>query len=174
MTSTPSDEQLDAAVSAINDPERLRDAQDLVARAAPALQRVLATAIAEGGWFDLAHAVPEDAAGRLTPTRPPGGDCERPAGLHHPPHLLHERGHIAHEEDAEHAHDRVERSAPMPGACCIPEAELQVGDATQAFDVSMSQSPSAIKSSLECFQHCESDGGVRFGKLTVYAPLADL
>ena len=50
-----SDAQLDAAIRAINDPARLREAQDLVTRAAPALQRVLATAIAEGGWFDLAH-----------------------------------------------------------------------------------------------------------------------
>jgi hypothetical protein len=51
----PSESELDAAIGAINDPDRLREAQELVARAAPALQRVLATAIAEGGWFDLAH-----------------------------------------------------------------------------------------------------------------------
>ncbi|MHB8691894.1 MAG: hypothetical protein ACYDHH_11650 [Solirubrobacteraceae bacterium] len=51
----PTDAQLDAAIETINDPDRLREAQELVARAAPALQRVLATAIAEGGWFDLAH-----------------------------------------------------------------------------------------------------------------------
>jgi hypothetical protein len=51
----PNDADLDAAIAAINDPLRLREAQDLVARAAPALQRVLAAAIAEGGWFDLGH-----------------------------------------------------------------------------------------------------------------------
>ena len=51
----PTDAELDAAIAAINQPERLREAEDLVARAAPALQRVLAAAIAEGGWFDLAH-----------------------------------------------------------------------------------------------------------------------
>lgn len=49
-------DQLDAAIAAINDPERLRRAQDLVARAAPGLQRVLASAIADGGWFDTAHS----------------------------------------------------------------------------------------------------------------------
>jgi hypothetical protein len=49
------DADLDAAIAAITDPQRLLEAQDLVMRAAPALQRVLATAIAEGGWFDLAH-----------------------------------------------------------------------------------------------------------------------
>ena len=49
------DADLDAAIAAITDPQRLRTAQDLVIRAAPALQRVLAAAIAEGGWFDLAH-----------------------------------------------------------------------------------------------------------------------
>ena len=46
---------LDAAIAALSDPERLKQAQDMVARAAPALQHVLATALDEGGWFDTAH-----------------------------------------------------------------------------------------------------------------------
>jgi hypothetical protein len=50
------DAELDAAIGALSDPEHLRDAQDLVARAAPSLQRVLDAAIADGGWFDGAHA----------------------------------------------------------------------------------------------------------------------
>lgn len=49
------DAELDAAIAELTDPERLRDAQDVVMRAAPSLQRVLAAAIAEGGWFDAAH-----------------------------------------------------------------------------------------------------------------------
>jgi hypothetical protein len=49
------DADLDAAIVAITDSQRLLEAQDLVMRAAPSLQRVLASAIAEGGWFDLAH-----------------------------------------------------------------------------------------------------------------------
>ncbi len=49
------DTELDAAIAAIAAPERLREAQDLVARSAPALQRVLAAALDEGGWFDLGH-----------------------------------------------------------------------------------------------------------------------
>jgi hypothetical protein len=49
-------DDLDAAIAAISDPERLRQAQDVVARAAPALQKVLAGALADGGWFDTAHA----------------------------------------------------------------------------------------------------------------------
>jgi hypothetical protein len=49
------DAELEAAIAAIADPERLRDAQDLVARSAPSLQRVLATALEEGGWFDMGH-----------------------------------------------------------------------------------------------------------------------
>lgn len=51
----PSDAELDAAIAAINEPGRLNDAQDLVARVAPSLQRVLAAALTEGGWFDLGH-----------------------------------------------------------------------------------------------------------------------
>ena len=49
------DAELEAAIAAIADAERLREAQDLVARNAPALQRVLAAALEEGGWFDLGH-----------------------------------------------------------------------------------------------------------------------
>jgi hypothetical protein len=62
---TYSDTELDGAIAALADPDRLREAQELVARIAPSLQRVLATALAEGGWFDVAHdqAVREAAGG---------------------------------------------------------------------------------------------------------------
>ncbi len=58
------DAELDAAIDEISDPGRLREAQNLVARTAPALQRVLAAALADGGWFDAAHeqAVQEASA----------------------------------------------------------------------------------------------------------------
>lgn len=49
------DADLDAAITALSEPGRLREAQDVVARAAPALQRVLDEALHEGGWFDSAH-----------------------------------------------------------------------------------------------------------------------
>jgi hypothetical protein len=49
------DADIDAAVTAISDPARLRQAQDVVGRAAPALQQVLAAALQDGGWFDAAH-----------------------------------------------------------------------------------------------------------------------
>ena len=45
------DEQIEAAIEAISDPERFREAERLVARAAPQLQRILAEALAAGGWF---------------------------------------------------------------------------------------------------------------------------
>jgi hypothetical protein len=59
------DADIDAAIAAITDPRRLQDAQEIVMRAVPSLQKVLATALAEGGWFDLGHdqAVREAAAG---------------------------------------------------------------------------------------------------------------
>jgi hypothetical protein len=49
------DAELDAAVAALNDPARLRDAQDAVMRTAPSLQRLLGVALKEGGWFDVGH-----------------------------------------------------------------------------------------------------------------------
>jgi hypothetical protein len=62
------DAELDAAIEAIGDPERMRAAQELVARAAPALQRVLARALADGGWFDTAHeAAVREAIGAEDP-----------------------------------------------------------------------------------------------------------
>jgi hypothetical protein len=50
------DEELDAAIEQLTEPDRLRGGQDLVMRAAPSLQRVLAAALSDGGWFDSAHA----------------------------------------------------------------------------------------------------------------------
>ena len=50
-----SDAEIDAAVGSLSDPQRLRDAQDLVARIAPQLQHVLADALESGGWFGQAH-----------------------------------------------------------------------------------------------------------------------
>lgn len=49
------DAEVEAAIVALTDAERLRAAQDLVARSAPGLQRALNAALSEGGWFDTAH-----------------------------------------------------------------------------------------------------------------------
>ena len=60
-----SDAEIDAAVASLSDAARLRDAQELVTRAAPRLQQVLEEALAAGGWFGDAHeqAVREAAGG---------------------------------------------------------------------------------------------------------------
>lgn len=50
-----SDEELDAAIERLAEAERFAEAETIVARAAPKLQRVLATALAEGGWFGESH-----------------------------------------------------------------------------------------------------------------------
>jgi len=49
-------EEVDAAVSALSDPDRFGHAQAIVTHAAPSLQRVLNAALEQGGWFDQAHA----------------------------------------------------------------------------------------------------------------------
>ncbi|HEY5707902.1 MAG TPA: hypothetical protein VIS51_00730 [Solirubrobacterales bacterium] len=51
----PDEEQLDAAIERLVDAERFAEAERIVARAAPQLQRVLAAALAEGGWFGESH-----------------------------------------------------------------------------------------------------------------------
>ena len=51
----PSDQQLEAAIERLVDAERFAEAEQIVARAAPQLQKVLAAALAEGGWFGESH-----------------------------------------------------------------------------------------------------------------------
>jgi hypothetical protein len=50
-----SDAEIDAAVEALSDPARFREAESQVARVAPQLQRILIHALEEGGWFGEAH-----------------------------------------------------------------------------------------------------------------------
>ena len=62
------DAELDAAIAALTEPQRLREAQALVSRAAPALQRVLGVALDVGGWFDAGHnQAVREAAGQEDP-----------------------------------------------------------------------------------------------------------
>jgi hypothetical protein len=49
------DAQVDAAVAALTERERLREAEARVARIAPQLQRILNQALRDGGWFDETH-----------------------------------------------------------------------------------------------------------------------
>jgi hypothetical protein len=51
-----SDAELEAAVAALADRDRFREAEALVARAAPHLGQILAQALAEGGWFGDSHS----------------------------------------------------------------------------------------------------------------------
>ena len=50
-----SEEQLESAIGRLTEAGRFSDAERIVARAAPGLQRVLASALAEGGWFGESH-----------------------------------------------------------------------------------------------------------------------
>jgi hypothetical protein len=51
----PDEKEFEAAIERLLDPERFSEAERIVARAAPRLQRVLAAALAEGGWFGEPH-----------------------------------------------------------------------------------------------------------------------
>jgi hypothetical protein len=56
------DEQLEAAVAALSEPDRFRGAEQRLAVLAPGLQRILADALSEGGWFGEAHEGQVNAA----------------------------------------------------------------------------------------------------------------
>ncbi len=71
-----SDTDLEAAIASLSEPGRLRAAQELLARAAPRLHRILDDALNEGGWFDPAHAQAvreatgaDDPSARMTAVR---------------------------------------------------------------------------------------------------------
>jgi hypothetical protein len=49
------DAEVEAAVQALSDPDRLTEAQRVVEANAPALQRILNQALDEANWFDTAH-----------------------------------------------------------------------------------------------------------------------
>jgi hypothetical protein len=51
----PGESDLGAAIERLLDPERFAAAERVVAQAAPDLQKVLAAALAEGGWFAEPH-----------------------------------------------------------------------------------------------------------------------
>ena len=50
-----SDAEIDVAVQVLSEPERLEDAQRVVASAAPALQAILENALEAAEWFGSAH-----------------------------------------------------------------------------------------------------------------------
>lgn len=64
-------DQLEAALDALSQPGRFAEAERLVARSAPQLQRLLAQALEAGGWFGESH----DAAVLKAATTP--GEEER-------------------------------------------------------------------------------------------------
>ena len=49
------DAEIDAALEALSDPARFREAESRVSRIAPQLQHILGQALHEGGWFGEAH-----------------------------------------------------------------------------------------------------------------------
>ena len=55
MPARYTEDELDAALDALSEPDGLREAEALVARAAPRLQRILAAALEAGGWFGDTH-----------------------------------------------------------------------------------------------------------------------
>ena len=68
MPERHSDAEIDAAIEEMSDPQRLEEAQRLVAAKAPQLQRILDQALASADWFGSAHqAEVLKAAGRPDP-----------------------------------------------------------------------------------------------------------
>jgi hypothetical protein len=51
----PDQSEFEAAIERLLAPERFSEAERVIAQAAPQLQKVLAAALAEGGWFGEPH-----------------------------------------------------------------------------------------------------------------------
>ena len=68
MPQRHSDAEIDAAIEALSDPQRLEEAQRLVSANAPQLQRILDQALEAADWYGSAHqAEVLRAAGRPDP-----------------------------------------------------------------------------------------------------------
>ena len=68
MPERHSDAEIDAAIDALSDPQRLEEAQRLVQAKAPQLQRILDQALEAADWYGSAHqAEVLKAAGRADP-----------------------------------------------------------------------------------------------------------
>jgi hypothetical protein len=65
------DEQVEAAVQALSDPERFAGAERTLTVLAPHLQHVLAHALEQGGWFGEAHR------SQVRSALAAGDECER-------------------------------------------------------------------------------------------------
>jgi len=72
----PDEDELEAAIERLLDTGRYSEAERVVAQAAPQLQKVLAAALAEGGWFGEPHeaetlkaATAPDPEGRIAAVR---------------------------------------------------------------------------------------------------------
>ncbi len=55
MASDDDAKRLEAAIEGLAEADRFAEAETIAARAAPQLQRLLAAALAEGGWFGESH-----------------------------------------------------------------------------------------------------------------------
>jgi hypothetical protein len=71
-----SEAELEAAVERLSEGDRFAEAERVVSRAAPGLQRILASALGAGGWFGESHeaeilkaATTPDSDQRLTSVR---------------------------------------------------------------------------------------------------------
>ena len=68
MPERHSDAEIDTAIEALSDPQRLEEAQRLVQAKAPQLQRILDQALEAADWYGSAHqAEVLKAAGRADP-----------------------------------------------------------------------------------------------------------
>lgn len=55
MSPDYTEEQVAAAVESISGADSVREAEQVISRAAPQIQRILGEALAAGGWFDESH-----------------------------------------------------------------------------------------------------------------------
>ena len=142
------DAEIDAAVEALSDPDRFREAESRVARVAPQLQRILSHALDEGGWFGEAHdgqvlkaATTPDPDERITGAHAAGrGDADRHDGRR--------RGRLGAGARARFKDDRggLKMDIRFLGHACF---ELSDGDTRVLIDPFLTGNPKAAVSADE-------------------------
>ena len=144
------DAELDAALAALSEEGRLREAQALVARAAPQLHRVLDEALAAGGWFGETHEQAVDAAADVEdPRRASAGDRHARCGGDAPGHARRRRRRLragAHAGEPTHRRKGTEMELRFLGHAAFA---LSDGGTTVLVDPFLTGNPRAAASADE-------------------------
>ena len=144
MPERHSDAEIDAAIEALSDPQRLEEAQRLVEAKAPQLQRILDQALEAADWFGPEHQVEVlKAAGTADPEERVAAVQTLVGGRDAPEHARGRRRRVRTGADADERRLLMAVDIRFLGQSCF---ELKAGGATVLTDPFLTGNPLAAAS----------------------------